>query len=133
MGNAFWNALGIQTEQQFAEYAEREFTETRRGIQDFFRNAEAVVQDTERTAAQVIDNARGDVMYTVRDTKTEFLHTVDSAIDNFAFVVQDIEKNISNTVQMATLLGLGGFIIFIILYGDKIFDRPIALGKLSLF
>jgi len=132
MGNALWNALGLQSEREFAEFAESEITATRQGIGQAISNTGALLQDTERTGFQVIDNARADILYSARDFKSETLHLLDSVTDNMAFVVQDVQKNIANTIQMSFLLGSGAFLIFIIMY-PQVFDRPVKLGRLSLF
>ncbi|NHZ84289.1 MAG: hypothetical protein GWP19_00220 [Planctomycetia bacterium] len=96
-------------------------------------NFGAVVQDTARGGMRLVDNSRSDLLYTVRDLKHEGFTMVDSAIDNGAQIIDRQVTNVINTVQGATLLGVGVSVIFLVLYGEKLFEHGIRLGKINFF
>jgi hypothetical protein len=98
-----------------------------------FNKAGILAQDVERNTLGTLDNTRADALYTIRDTKSEFLHTADSALDNLATVIHNIQNNVFDTLQYGTVFGFTGFLIFLVLFGDKVFNRPIKVGLLKAF
>lgn len=103
-----------------------------RGVERQFENTLYVVQDIERGGIKTVDNARSDMFYTVRDTKSEFLTTVDSAIDNALEITDKHITNLFETIQISALAGFTITLIFLILYGDKVFQNGIKLGNINL-
>jgi len=92
-----------------------------------------VIHDTMRHGAGIVENARGDILYSIRDLKHEGLTFLDSTLDNLALVVDRGISNITDTLQLGTLISMGGFIVFLILYGDQMFSHGFRLGKINLF
>jgi ABC-type sulfate transport system substrate-binding protein len=102
------------------------------GVEKVLDKTEIVVKDTVRTAGTVVDNIRGDVLFTFRDSKHEVLTMLDSTLDNFTLVFDRQANNLFNTIQMSALLGTGMIVLVLILYGDKLFQNGIRLGRLNL-
>lgn len=100
-------------------------------VDNILDKTEIVVKDTVRTAGTVVDNVRGDVLYTFRDSKHELLTMIDSTLDNFTLVFDRQANNLFNTIQMSALLGTGMLALVLILYGDKLFQHGIRLGRLN--
>lgn len=134
MGEAFFkDVLGIQTIAELEEFAESEITATREGIEGFANKAGILLQDTQRGGYKLLDNTGKNVLYTIRDTKSEFLHAADSALDHAADVVDRIQQNVTDTIQIGSILVIGFGAFFIILYGDQLFSHGVRLGRINLF
>lgn len=113
----------------------QETSEIREDVKEIYKytgdKIAPIVQDTIRSGLTAGDNLRGDFLYTVRDVKHEGITFLDATLDNMALVVDRQATNLFNTIQMSTLVGLSGFTLFVILYGDKLFEHGIRFGKIN--
>lgn len=90
-----------------------------------------IVDKTTGNIITGLDNFRSDGLYTIRDTKHEGLTMLDSALDNLTITINKQGTNFFNTVQTGTVLSFMGFLYFLVMYGDKVFENGVKIGGLS--
>ena len=95
-------------------------------------NVEKIGQDVVRTTATAVDNARADVLSTTRQFESDAAAIIDSAVDNINTTINTVSVAFFDTIQIITILIFGGILLFIMFYGDKIFQNGIRLGKINL-
>ena len=134
IGGGIGDFFGVQTIKEVEEFAEGEITGVRKGIESGFNKAGILIQDTIRNTGGLADNTLSNFLYTVRDFKSELIHGLDSFGDNLASVVDNVQNNITDTVQLGALIGLSIFGVVLILFGDKIFTGGgFDISELSVF
>jgi len=104
-------------------------TTTSNNIVDSIENT---IVDTERTIGKTVTNVSSDLNYSGRFVAKNVVALADNTQDNIATIVDRVRKDIVDTVQVgAGLLFIGGC-AFIILFGDKLFDRGIRTAGLEI-
>ena len=128
MGADLSKGLGLDTGSQLLDRVDKVVDQVDTNLQ----NIEKIAQDTIRTGATTIDNARGDVLSTTRQFESDAAAIIDSAIDNANTTINSVSIAFFDTIQILSILVFGGILLFIMFYGDKVFANGISLGRINL-
>ena len=128
MGADLSKGLGIDTGTQLLDRVDKVVGQVDTNLQ----NIERIAQDTIRTGATTLDNARGDVLSTTRQFESDAAAIIDSAIDNANTTINSVTIAFFDTIQILSILVFGGILLFIMFYGDKVFANGISLGRINL-
>ena len=97
------------------------------------QQAQTIVQDTLRGGGRLIDNSIGNVAHTVRFAAKNVVGLIDNTQDHIYSLTQDIRTDVTNTVQIFTIITATGLAAFFILYGDKVLKQGLQVGSFELF